>query len=133
MHAGAFDRLTSSLFTAGSRRIALRALLAATALSLAGGQRAAALSPCLTNGRGCSDGGVCCSGLCKRKRGSRKKICQKADHQGTCDIEQDGCLGTDTCNENPQCYCYVTTSGQSFCGGPIERLLTGSHLVARFE
>jgi hypothetical protein len=120
MHPRHFDRLTLALSTTGSRRIALRALLSATALSVAGGQRVNAQA-CTPNGQRCGRPTdlQCCSGLCKRKQGSQKKYCRKADHQGTCDIEQDGCLGGVTCNGNVQCNCFVTTTGRSFCGGSL--------------
>jgi hypothetical protein len=117
MHPRHFDRLTLTLSITSSRRAALRAVLSASALGLARGQHVSALTTCSlkANGTRCSDGVECCSGLCKRKKGSHKTFCRQAPGQGTCTIEQDECVST--CNDNVQCHCSVTTNGRSFCGG----------------
>jgi hypothetical protein len=123
VHATRFDRLTQVLFTAGSRRGALRALLAVagSALSLAGGQRVSAQN-CAAAGKRCGGGREpCCSGWCKRKRGSSKKFCRQADNQGVCTVVDNICAGSShVCGRNasgaPVCLCFVTTSGRSFCG-----------------
>jgi hypothetical protein len=112
-----FDRFTVAL----SRRTPRRAfLILLTALGLTGlvtGEMAAA-DVCLGNGEHCgrATDPACCSGLCKRKHGSRKKVCKAAPDQGTCDVEQDDCASTALCNNDPACTCYVTTRGASFCG-----------------
>jgi hypothetical protein len=122
VHATRFDRLTQVLFTAGSRRGALRALLAVagSALSLAGGQRVSA-QDCAAAGKRCGGGREpCCSGWCKRKRGSSKKFCRQADNQGVCTIEKNFCVtGSPPCgldDSGSDCVCFVTTTGRSFCG-----------------
>jgi hypothetical protein len=122
VHATRFDRLTQVLFTAGSRRAALRALLAVagSALSLAGGQRVSA-QDCAAAGKRCGGGREpCCSGWCKRKRGSSKKFCRQADNQGVCTVKHNYCVtGSPPCgldDSDNECLCFVTTTGRSFCG-----------------
>jgi hypothetical protein len=118
-----FDRLARTLSAAGSRRVALRALLAGAtaALGLAGGQRVSAQS-CAASGERCgrSTDLPCCSGWCKRKHGSRKKFCRQADDQGVCTVDQNIC-GTSSfpCGFDDRgniCVCFLTTTGRSFCG-----------------
>ena len=119
-----FDRLTRTLSTAGSRRAALRALLAGTTavLGLAGAQRTAAQLDCTLKATGarCQSGAECCSGWCKRKRGSRKKFCRLADQQGVCNVENNYCGSSSfPCGFDDSgniCLCFVTTTGRSFCG-----------------
>jgi hypothetical protein len=121
MDASAFDRLTRMLFRATSRRAALGALLttAGATLGLAGTQRATAQGECTVNGEPCHTGDDCCSGLCKRKNNG-KKICKQADNQGVCTIDDDACAGSGfacgTASGGSDCFCFVTTTGRSFCG-----------------
>ena len=119
-----FDRLTQTFSTAGSRRAALRVLFAggAAALGLAGAQHTAAQLDCTLKAPGarCQSGAECCSGWCKRKRGSRKKFCRQANQQGVCNVENNYC-GTSSfpCGFDDSgniCLCFVTTTGRSFCG-----------------
>ena len=119
-----FDVLTRRLGATGSRRQLLRGVLGAAlgaALGVAGVREAAAA--CLENGERCGREGddQCCSGLCKRKRGTNKKFCRQAPGQGTCTIEQNRCTQGDVaavkCGASgTDCNCYVTAKGTSFCG-----------------
>ena len=119
-----FDRLTQMLSTAGSRRVALRALLGGVTavLGLAGVQRAAAQLDCTLTATGarCQSGAECCSGWCKRKRGSRKKSCRLANQQGVCNVENNICgPGSFPCgfdDSGNTCLCFVTITGRSYCG-----------------
>jgi hypothetical protein len=117
MDASAFDRLSRTLWMAGSRRVALGALLATAgaALGLAETNRVTAHSCTLkANGQHCSNGSECCSGWCKRKQGTKKKFCRQAAGQGTCTTAENGCEGNVvSCGTN--CDCLVTTQGRSFC------------------
>ena len=113
MDADRFDAVARSF----SRRAGVRGL-AAVALGVVGTQRAGAQT-CTTNGLPCTDGEQCCSGRCKRKRGSRKKFCRAAPDQGTCTIEDDTCDGgSSACDAagTSSCICHVTSGGFSFCG-----------------
>jgi hypothetical protein len=73
---------------------------------------------CHDNGERCASGDQCCSGRCKRQRGTTKKFCRQAPHQGTCTVEQNVCeqgieAGT-ACGSN--CFCKATIDGRRFCG-----------------
>ena len=125
MDAGHFDRLARTLSIGGTRRAALSTLLAAagTAFGLSGAQRTAAQTSCSlkANRVRCQSGAECCSGFCKRKRGTDKKFCRQANHQGVCTIEENQCDGgSDVCGTqngvSGPCFCYRTTTGRSFCG-----------------
>jgi hypothetical protein len=109
-----FDRLVIAL----SRRVPRRSVL-----GLLGGLGFTGLvtwdvagqTTCLTNGTRCGgERGVCCSGWCKRKRGTNKKFCRQADGEGTCTIEADICHNKFV-NCGTGCECVVTTQGRSFC------------------
>ena len=134
MDAKHFDSLTRSLLAAGSRRAALR-LLGAPALgrilALLSGLSLTTLLAREVRAQECSPDGTrcgratdpeCCSGWCKRKRGSRKKFCRAAPGQGICTVEDNICgtgdTRTTTCNAtgSATCFCYVTSRGFSFCG-----------------
>src|SRR5687768_8464966 len=119
MDARAFDRLAQALVTAGTRRAALAALLAAAGTGVGlPGQRATA-QRCAANQERCSDGAECCSGVCERLSGDGEKRCRQAEHQGECTIKQDHCLdNTPGCGLSSigWCRCYVTTQDRSFCG-----------------
>ncbi len=74
---------------------------------------------CRSNGIRCTAGAECCSGVCKKKAGTRKKFCRAAPGQGTCTIEQDICrgMGSGICNGNAQCECHLRSNGASVCTG----------------
>jgi hypothetical protein len=123
MDPARFDRLTQTLSTAGSRRAVLAAV--GITFALAQGQSASADPTCAANGARCGRETdlPCCSGWCKRKRGSHTKVCRQADHEGVCTVEENICGGNvircgDTVAgpSGPSCDCYVTTTGRSFCG-----------------
>ncbi len=117
-----FDALVRTLGTAGSRRSALRALLGAAfgvASGLLGLKDAAAA--CATNGTRCGRArdAPCCSGICKRRRGTHKRFCRAAPNQGICTTETNACFGTSfPCQAGPtfSCNCYGTKSGTAFYG-----------------
>ena len=118
-----FDRIAKALGTGVGRRGVLRGALGAAlgaALGVAGVRQAAAQGTCLENGSRCGreGDGTCCSGVCKRKRGTNKKFCRQAPGQGNCTVEWRGCPEflheVRTCGQG--CECYVTTRGASFCG-----------------
>lgn len=118
-----FDGFTRWLIASGSRRAALRAVAAgllAGSLGWRGEPAAASHVVCAlkANGERCTRGGECCSGRCARKRGSRKKFCRQAPEQGICTVVEDACVSSEDCNApgTPQCMCFVTESGFSFCG-----------------
>jgi hypothetical protein len=124
MESERFDTLTRSLTDTGSRRAVLRRLSAPTIAGVLGlvsrGMARAKHTPgnCRHNGERCTVGPECCSGRCKRKRGTTKKFCRAAPGQGICTIESDGCRGdSGVCNAagTPPCACYVTTRGFSVC------------------
>jgi hypothetical protein len=122
MDSRCFEAIVRSFGTgATSRRDALRVLAGAALVGLLarfGADGAGAQGACLDNGQRCGgELGTCCSGFCKRKRGTNKRFCRPAPGQGTCTIEQDACVDGSTCNGDSQCRCSVTTRGQSFCGG----------------
>ena len=115
-----FDRLARTFGQFRSRRQALRGPAGAALGGLLARFRAdgaGAQGACLENGQRCGgERGTWCSGLCKRKSGSRRKLCQPAVGQGTCTVEQDGCVDGSTCNGDPiNCRCSITTRGHSFC------------------
>ena len=114
MDDGRLDAAAKALATLGTRRAALRLVAVGafgTVLARLGLQQAAAA--CRKNGKECTRGGQCCSGLCKRR------TCRPAPGQDICTIEADACRGTDPngCGGGQQpCNCYVTARGASFCG-----------------
>ena len=106
------DAAARALARVGSRRAALRLAagggLAAVLTRLG---RREATAACRKNGKQCSRGGQCCSGVCKRR------TCRSAPGQGTCTTASDVCAGTNFgCKEGQPCSCYVTARGASFCG-----------------
>ena len=117
-----FDGLTRRLSATGSRRAVLHAVAAsllAGSLGWRGEPAAAATCTLKANGERCASSGECCSGRCARKRGSRKKFCRQAPGQGICTVAENICIdGSVECNSTgtPQCLCYVTESGTSWCG-----------------
>jgi hypothetical protein len=97
-----------------------RGVLAALTAVAAGAARPAAAA-CLDNGARCKRGAQCCSGRCAGKKG--KKRCKAAPVQGICTIADNACFGDQipdvVCGVGAgQCFCFVTASGQSFCGDP---------------
>jgi hypothetical protein len=114
-----FDRFAVALSRRTPRRSFLSLLTALGFTGLVAGKAAA--QTCLANGKHCgrATDPACCSGLCKRKHGSRKKVCKAAPDQGTCDVKQDDCASADPCNGDPTCTCYITTRGASFCGAGV--------------
>ena len=125
METKRFDALTRSLTGPGSRRVALRLLSApiiASGVALLRIRLAEAThtpGACRHNGVRCTTGSECCSGRCKRKRGTTKKFCRQAPDQGICTIEDNICgTRTTACDAagTAACACFVTTRGQSFCG-----------------
>jgi hypothetical protein len=120
-----FDRLARDVNRAGTRRGALRLLWsgalagAGVVLGLNVAQPARAQS-CLGDGARCSDAAECCSSWCKRKHGSHKKFCRRAENQGICSGADNKCTsGSVVCGTNSTgdgCPCFVTTAGRSFCG-----------------
>ena len=116
MDAEHFDRLVLTLTRARTRRSVL-GLLAALGLTRLVARDVAAA--CLANGRRCLRTTDCCSGWCKRKRGTFKKFCRQAPEQGICTIESNSCtIGSPYCDvdRSGTCACFVTTRGFSFCG-----------------
>jgi hypothetical protein len=122
MDGTSFDALARRLSATGPRRGALRALaagLVAGSLGWRGEPAAAATCNVKANGDRCTSGGECCSGRCKRKKGTHKKFCRKAPGQGICTVADNVCdAGSPSCNvpSTPQCLCYVAENGFSFCG-----------------
>jgi hypothetical protein len=122
MDAAAFDRLSRTLWLAGSRRAALGALLASAGGAFGRGVPPAAAQGCQPNGTRCRHGTACCSGRCKQRHRDKHGTCRQADHQGVCTVEENA-SGPDNdsliCgdhDESNDCLCYVTTRGRSFCG-----------------
>jgi hypothetical protein len=117
MDSNRFDRLAITVSQRTTRRAAL-GLLAALGVMRPG--RATAVSPaCQANGRRCGGArGPCCSGVCKRKRGTHKSFCRAAPHQSLCTIASDVCaLESLTCSKTGDtCRCYISSAGRSFCG-----------------
>ena len=110
-----FDALTRSLGATGSRRAILRAVAAGIVAGSLGwrGEPAAAATCTL------KASGECCSGRCKRKRGTSKRFCRQAPGQGICTVADNVCDSqSNGCGRpaTPQCECYLTESGFSFCG-----------------
>ena len=124
-----FDRLARTLALAGTRRATLGALLAGagTALGFVRPALVVAQGGCKTNGTRCQDGADCCSGRCKPKRHTNKriKVCRQADNQGVCTVEVNICSGNSTQCGTPSgggpCFCFVTTKWRSFCGTTSDR------------
>ena len=131
MEAERFDTLTRAWSSSASRRAAVRflgvrVLGIVLTLFMTGTARAThTAGDCLHNGVRCTAGTDCCSGWCKRKRGSRKKFCRATPDQGICTVEQNTCVtSSDDCDAagTAACTCYVTTRGFSFCAqneGPL--------------
>ena len=118
MNPTRFDHLVIVLGRRTPRRsfVGLLAALGGTGL-LARDGVAATCSPDGTRCGG-STSVTCCSGLCKKKRGSHKKFCRPAPSQGTCTVELNGCVNGAASNcsvGGTTCNCFVTTSGRSFC------------------
>jgi hypothetical protein len=119
LDAERFDRLLLTLSRARSRRSVLGLLGAVVLTGLVA--RDVAGQTCLANGTRCGRAGdlPCCSGWCKRKRGTTKKFCRQAPGQGNCTIEANICAGSlSFCHDGSgiDCRCLVTTRGFSFCG-----------------
>jgi hypothetical protein len=117
-----FDALARRLSATGSRRAALRALAAGLVTFSLGGRTVRADHATCTlkaNGERCTSGAECCSGRCKRKRGTNKRFCRKAPGQGICTVVENICeTQSGDCNSTgtPQCLCFVAEDGFSFCG-----------------
>ena len=116
-----FDILVRSFSIPGTRRATLGVLLAGAGIAFGwdGRQRAAAQG-CAANGTRCSDGTECCSGRCRRNRHRGRKTCRQAPQQGVCTVEQNLCtFSVADCGTNStggDCFCFVTSTGRSFCG-----------------
>jgi hypothetical protein len=122
MDGTSFDTLTRQLIATRSRRAAVRAVAAGLVVGGLGWRGEAALAtPCTLNPNGdrCTSNGQCCSGHCVRKKGTHKRFCRKAPGQGICTVTENQCSGGSiACNSlgTPQCVCWVSESGFSFCG-----------------
>ena len=119
MDADRFDRLVITFDRRTPRRTVL-GLLGALGLTRLVARDVAAQS-CAVNGTRCgrATDPECCSGWCKRKRGTNKKFCRQAPGQGICTIDFNACtLVGQNCNADGSviCQCFVTTQGYSFCG-----------------
>jgi hypothetical protein len=124
MDASTFDRLTRTLFRTTSRRAALGVLLASAGGALGlGVPPPATAQGCKANRERCGSDAACCSGRCTRRRQEGPRVCRQADNQGECTVEQDVCAGNNThCGTNSSadlCFCFVTTTGRSFCGASV--------------
>jgi hypothetical protein len=114
--ADRFDRLTIAVAKRTTRRTALALL---SGLGLSGLLVQDAQAQCGNNGSRCQKSDDCCSGRCKRKRGTGKKFCRSAPDQGICTIASDYCPGTFTICGSAQddsiCYCFRRPNGASIC------------------
>jgi hypothetical protein len=92
-----FDHLAIAVSQRTTRRAALGLL---TAVGLTGLVSEEARAACSGPGKRCGRSGdrLCCSGICKRKRGSRKKFCKASANDCT------GACG-DTCADFGLCLC----------------------------
>jgi hypothetical protein len=93
--------------------------LVAGGLGWHGAPAAAQTCTLKANGERCMGADECCSGRCKRKRGTNKRFCRKAPGQGICTVVDNVCTASSpNCNSlgTPQCACYVAEDGFSFCG-----------------
>ena len=113
-----FDRFAVALSRRTPRRsfLSLLAALGVTGLVV----KDVAAEECLAAGARCgrATDPPCCSGWCKRKHGSRKKVCKAAPDQGTCSVLMDFCAdnGGVPCDTGSQsCVCYVSSRGYSVC------------------
>ena len=114
-----FDRFAVAL----SRRTPRRSFLSLlTALGFTGllARDVMAVGECLAEGEHCGPAtdATCCSGWCKRKRNSRKKVCKAAPDQGTCIVTVDFCAnnGGVLCDSGSRsCLCYVSSRGYAVC------------------
>ena len=123
MDAERFDRLV----VAFGRRIPRRSVLGLLAsLGLTGlVTRDVVGQGCLANGSRCGRASdpACCSGLCKRKRGSRKKSCRSTPGQSICIQGFQACPGTQhACDASAAftCTCWLTIEGFMFCGASAD-------------
>jgi hypothetical protein len=119
MNPTSFDHLVMVLGGRTRRRslVGLLAAVGSTGLLI----RDVAAASCSPDGTRCggSTGVTCCSGFCKRKRGTHKQFCRQAPSQGICTIERNACVsvsGGDCSAGGTTCKCFITTSGRSFCG-----------------
>ena|SRR5215216_3577972 len=119
MNPTTFDHLATVLGRRTSRRsfVGLVAALSSTRLLV----RDVAAAGCSPDGTHCggSTGVTCCSGLCKRKRGTHKRFCRQAPSQSTCTVERNACVNGpagDCSAGGTTCKCFITTGGRSFCG-----------------
>ena len=117
MDSERFDRIVITLGRQAPRR-SLLGLLAGLGLTGFAVRDIAAQGDCLPDGFRCGGSrGTCCSGWCKRKRGTSKKFCRAAPGQGTCNIGANFCNNNSPlCDSGSQsCVCYVTSRGYSIC------------------
>src|SRR4051794_9188679 len=123
MESDRFDRLTRTLAAGHTRRATVWLLTLSVVApfwpSSIDGTLAA--SACGKNAARCGRPGdpPCCSGLCKRKRGTHKLTCHAAPSEGVCTILKDRCAGDTTiCGTDRagDCRCYITNAGLSVCG-----------------
>ena len=121
-----FDHLVVVLGRRASRRSPVGLFAALGSTGLLTRDVAAACSPDGTRCGG-STGVTCCSGFCKRKRGTHKRFCHQAPSQSTCTVDRDVCVTAsvgDCSVVGTSCKCFVTTSGRSFCGELLKSVCT---------
>jgi hypothetical protein len=121
-----FDRWSRLLTKSGSRRSALRALGALAAAAILGREDAAAGTrcygwgcPCI-NDRSCTDGTICCNGICK----------SPGECGGCC--RADGEARPHHCNLGDYCSscCGGFCAAYGGCGGTYNGAPGGAHLVS---
>jgi hypothetical protein len=119
MDGNRFDNLVKTMSVdPPSRRRVVAGLIGAALVGVAGPRsielaaaQEATARGCLNEGRSCTRGKQCCSGLCKGRK------CRRAPGQGTCNGENTCRVGVLTrCSLDPNCFCLITTRGASFCG-----------------
>ncbi|MDQ3692743.1 MAG: hypothetical protein M3464_03850 [Chloroflexota bacterium] len=125
MHIPWRDRIATRIGISNSRRDAFKTLAGAALAGVLGVAAAPnASAACGANGARCTRGAGCCSGRCvrqrRRKGRPRRRFCRPAPSQGACTVEKDICIqgvaNTQCGSANFGCFCFVTTSGASFCG-----------------
>jgi hypothetical protein len=121
-----FDRMTRLFGTAGSRRTALRALIAGTLLGAT--TRGAAAKPCNKGKHLCGVGErqECCPGKCFEHECSGHQLCCTAEHNLTIcgnqccmTVDGDNNLIRDPCRPCTAPPPGPTSSGQGFCDSSI--------------
>ncbi len=120
MDANRFDGFVQSFATNRSRRGVFRAIAAGALGAPVLASRGATAGPvavCIPNGKKCSTASpeLCCSGICKKKKGKAK--CQKAFSAFGCTNVQDSCNGPDIpCPKRAATgLCFVDANHVPFC------------------